>query len=141
MLFMDVKPSVHMKACYEMFDSCVRQFMNAINCDGKDIGIHEELAIDEGVYGELDLRIDDTIIDYKCAISDEISAPWILQLLCYKSLYDLKQSDDRKINKVGIFNPLRGWMVELDVSEWNKSKELITYLIDKRERLQSSTKH
>jgi hypothetical protein len=91
----------------------------------------EELEIKEGVYGELDLRIGDLIIDYKTSIKDEINLQWLLQLLCYKTLFDLSVRVPT-INKIGILNPLRGWYDEIDVSNWNKHHELIKYLLDKR---------
>lgn len=91
----------------------------------------EELRMEEGMYGELDLRIGNVIIDYKCSIQDEVSLPWILQLLCYKVLCDVK---GKPITTVGIFNPLRGWYAEIDVSSWNKHHELVQYLLAKRDQ-------
>jgi hypothetical protein len=95
-----------------------------------DIHTEEDFEIKEGIFGEVDLRINDIIIDYKTSINDEISLQWLLQLLCYKTLADL---NGKKINKIGILNALRGWYSELDVSDWNKHYELVKYLLQKRE--------
>lgn len=94
----------------------------------------EDWRCEEGMYGETDLRVGSLLIDYKCSIQDDLSLEWVLQLLCYKVLCDWNQ---KPIRRIAILNPLRGWYTELDVSGWNKHKELVQYLLAKREaRLQ-----
>jgi DNA polymerase III epsilon subunit-like protein len=95
---------------------------------------HLEISDEGGIYGELDMRIGSTIIDYKCSISDDIQLQWILQLLCYKVLSDHRcHRADSKIETIGIFNPLRGWYVDINVASWDKHNELVSYLLAKRE--------
>jgi hypothetical protein len=94
-----------------------------------EIATDESFEAKEGVFGELDLRVDDRIIDYKTSINDDIDMKWMVQLLCYKSLAEL---NGKTIRKVGIFNALRGWYSEIDVSSWNKHIELIEYLLMRR---------
>jgi DNA polymerase III epsilon subunit-like protein len=98
--------------------------------DASNVAVEEELEIKEGIYGELDLRIGDVVIDYKTSINDDISMQWLLQLLCYKVLSDF---NNKKISKIGILNSLRGWYGEIDVSTWDKHHELVAYLLNKRQ--------
>lgn len=123
---------------YENIGKSLMDFLlSKMNCVD-DVHTEEDFEIKEGIFGEVDLRIKDVIIDYKTSINDELSLQWLLQLLCYKTLADL---NGKKINKIGILNSLRGWYSELDVSDWNKHHELVKYLLQKRDekmRLSSS---
>lgn len=96
------------------------------------ICMEEHLEGPFDIYGELDLRIDDIILDYKTSINDELKMQWVIQLLCYKVLCD---HNNKKINKIAILNPLRGIYIEYDVRDWNKHDELVKYLLGKRESL------
>ena len=142
LLYMDVKPNKHMQNYIELFKNIKEHFVNMVLGKSKgDVKVHEELCLENGVYGELDLRVDDMIIDYKCTINDDITAQWLLQLLCYKALYDLTYMEEKQIKVVGVFNPLRGWWCPIDVSSWDKQNELLEYLLEKREKLFASSKH
>lgn len=137
LLYMDIRPSKDMKSYESLFKNATQTFIQFIKnrfANVHDIGIHEDLCSPNEIFGELDLRIGDTIIDFKNTINDEVSTPWILQLLCYKALYE-SQYPDKTINKIGVFNPLRGWYVEFDVSTYDKQEQLLTYLIEKRDSL------
>lgn len=114
-----------------LFDNISDKFVDFIKNKGTDIECHGDYEINQGIYGEIDLRIGDLLIDYKTSIND-IKLENIIQLLCYKTLCDL---NNKKINTIAIFNPLKGIYSELDVSTWNKHNELITYLLQKREYL------
>lgn len=107
----------------------------ATSCvDENNICVNEDLSIKDydGVFGELDIRLHDTIVDIKTSISDDVKIQWILQLLCYKALSELG-TIRKKVNSVAILNPLRGWYYTLDVSGWTKHHELMQYLIEKRD--------
>lgn len=95
----------------------------------RSVECEEKLHIEEGMFGELDLRIGDTVIDYKTSVNDDMTMSWLLQLLCYKVLCDFNQ---KKIKKIGILNPLKGWYIDMDVSGWDKHHELVSYLMEKR---------
>jgi hypothetical protein len=113
-----------------LFNNIKTEFVNFIKSKKiKEIECHEEYEIPDGIYGELDLRIDDTIIDYKTTQNNDMNLEWIVQLLCYKVLCDTKT----KINKIAIFNPLKGTYSEMDVSNWTKHKDLVAYLLQKRD--------
>jgi DNA polymerase III epsilon subunit-like protein len=115
----------------DLFENISTKFIDHIKLNKSDIECHAEYAVAE-IYGELDLRIDDKIIDYKTSQNVDISLENIVQLLCYKVLCD---KNNKKINKIGIFNPLKGVYYELDVSTWDKHDELFKYLINKRDTL------
>jgi hypothetical protein len=115
---MNIHPSSDMREYMTtLFSNISNKFIKYLkdNYSTNNIHIHEDLARDD-IYGELDIRIGDTIIDYKNTINDEISAPWILQLLCYKAMCN------HPVNKIAIFNPLKGWFSSLDVSGWDKGE-------------------
>lgn len=117
----------------EMFGCISTRFIDFVASKKQtEVSCHDELCVEEGVYGESDLRIDDVLIDYKVTISNEMSLSWIAQLLCYKTMYD---KNNVLIKKIGIFNPLQGIYYEIDVCKWDKHKELVTYLLQKREYL------
>lgn len=98
--------------------------------DPAKVATEEEFEVKEGMHGELDLRIGDTIIDYKTSINDDISMQWLLQLLCYKVLAD---HNGHHISRIGILNSLRGWYGEVDVSSWDRHHDLVDYLLKRRE--------
>jgi hypothetical protein len=98
-----------------------------------DVYVSKSYDIKEGMNGEIDLLIGNTIIDYKTSINDDISIQWILQLLCYKVLHDFNNPHDKKVEKIAVMNPLRGWYSYIDVSAWNKHHELVSYLLKKRD--------
>lgn len=138
LLYMDVLPSKHMKSYEALFQNATHAFIEFIKSrfpnQLHDIGIHEDLSSQDNIYGELDLRIGDSIIDFKNTINDDVSADWILQLLSYKSLYEYN-NPTKVIQYIGVFNPLRGWYVEFDVSNYDKQEQLLTYLSEKRDSL------
>ena len=106
---------------------------HVISMYNKEIATDETFEAKEGVFGEVDLRVDDIIVDYKTSINDDVSMQWLVQLLCYKALAEF---NGKKINKVGILNALRGWYSEIDVSSWDKHHELIAYLLMRRNSAQ-----
>jgi len=88
--------------------------------------IHSEI---HDIVGEIDL-IDLTqkkIIDYKTSLQKNIDIKWILQLLTYFSLLKLKK---KKISftSIEIYNPLQGYLYNIDLTNWNKHNELLDYL-------------
>ena len=115
---------------YQHLRTTLMDFLLTKITDPKAVVTDEDLELKEGMYGELDLRIQDIVIDYKTSINDDISMQWLVQLLCYKVLAD---SNGKRINKIGILNALRGWYGEIDISAWNKHHELVAYLLQKRE--------
>ena len=125
LLYMGVKPSIQMKNT-EIFNNITAKFIPFISTLHGDVAIHEDLSANE-VYGELDLRIGHTIIDYKTTVNDEITAPWLLQSLAYKAMYDLTHED--RITTLAWFNPLKGWYIAIDVSDWEKQDDLLNYLL------------
>lgn len=96
-----------------------------------DVDVEEDFEIREGMFGEVDVRVGKLLLDYKCSNSDDVKLQWILQLLCYKVLCDFNQ---KKIDRIAIFNPMKGWYSELNVATWDKHHELVKYLLDKRDQ-------
>lgn len=140
LLFKDIKPE-HLDECAPLFANIKTKLIDFLISkihDMSEVTIEEEVAVKDGVHGELDLRIGDTIIDYKTSVNDEISMQWFVQLLCYKALCDL---NEKKITTLAILNPLRGWYSEIDVSAWDKQCELLAYLIKKRNERMNMNRH
>lgn len=101
-------------------------FISGLCVTPGDVSAHQELSIKDGMYGTFDLRVGNTVINYKTSSNDDISLQLIVQLLCYKVLCDF---NGVPIDTVAILNPLRGWYASLDVSSWNKHQEFVSYVI------------
>lgn len=96
-----------------------------------DVDMEKDMCLENGLHGEFDVRVGNTIIDYKTSKNDNIGLQWLVQLLCYKCLYEKQVYCKTPITKIGIINTLKGWYGEIDVSKWNKHNELISYLMNK----------
>jgi hypothetical protein len=134
LLFKKIIGSDMLKDYEPMMDNIISYFLPFIGDKKQPIECRKEVRIDEGIFGEIDMVVGDTIIDYKTSTNDEINAMWFIQLLCYKVLCEKHSEVEqrRKINNIGIFNPLKGWYYEVDISGWNKHAEFIAYLLNKR---------
>ena len=77
------------------------------------------------IYGDADLIIDDEIMDFKTSNSESLNIEHTLQLLIYTSL---ARHQGMEINKISIFNPLKGTYKYCKVDTWNKDEELLDYL-------------
>lgn len=86
---------------------------------------------DWDLYGEIDLIYNDTLIDFKCSSSNDFKLDWMLQLLTYTAMYRL---EGHIVNNIQIYNALQGETYTIDVSQWNKEKELLEFLYDVRIR-------
>ena len=128
MLYMGDMPIEEYEGLYSNLYTVFTEFLKT---KGTNVHCEEEYDLKEadGVYGELDIRVDDLVIDIKTSKQDDVSMSWITQLLCYKTLCDF---NGKPIRKIGVFNPLRGWYAEMDVSNWTMQKELIQYLLQKK---------
>jgi len=137
LLFKTVTGSDILKDYNELFEN-LSKFLNFIDDKAgyepnprASIYCRRDLKLEEGIFGEADMIVGDTVIDYKVAAADELDAMWIIQLLCYKTLCDINKIP---IKNIGIFNALRGWYYQIDVSDWKGHYKLMSYLLDKREK-------
>lgn len=136
LLFKTIKGEDFLETYKSMFENIQEHFVKTLSAAqaDTDVFLHEEFSISEGVHGELDLRVGDTIVEFKTTINEDINMEWLLQLLCYKVLYEWQPENKGKVIKtIAIFNPLKGLYFSLDVSTWNKHRELVQYLLQKRE--------
>lgn len=139
LLFKAIKGNSFIESYTQMFEDVERTFPNVVETLSKDesyadVFLHESYSIKEGIYGELDMRVGTTLIEFKTTINEDINMEWIIQLLCYKVLYDWQPNNNGKaITQVAVFNPLRGLFYTFDVSTWDKHKELVQFLLEKRE--------
>ena len=88
------------------------------------------------IIGEIDLVncSDCKIIDFKCSTSDNFKLEWLIQLLSYTALFkSLNQNDHINIDKIEIYNVLKGVTFTFDISEWDKHNELMEYYVRMRE--------
>ena len=115
----------------DLYSDIEKNFVELIK--DKEKICHHYVKLDEdGVYGDMDLIIDDAVLDYKVSNRKDIQGEWVLQLLCYVHLC---RYQDMKINKIQVYNPLQGTLYTADVSKWNKGNVLIKYLLNKRTQL------
>ncbi len=126
------------KDCFHIFDSN-KTIYDGINkfCDKyakNDIYIKKTTVdVDNMICGELDMY-DATlrkIVDFKTSTAKQIQIEWILQLLAYCAL--LKIYEKLPVDYVSIYNPLSGYEYIIDVTGWNKEKELLNMLANTRE--------
>jgi CRISPR/Cas system-associated exonuclease Cas4 (RecB family) len=96
---------------------------------------HNNIIVKKGVIdtrlsicGEIDMydKSSASIIDFKASLSSECKLEWIIQLLMYASL--MKKIHKVDIKTVGIYNPLMGTYVDIDISRYNKHHELLQYM-------------
>jgi CRISPR/Cas system-associated exonuclease Cas4 (RecB family) len=131
-VFMNRKRLLY-RDCYDMFNANkniyedINKFCN-LYCNNN---IHIKKVISDKerlITGELDMydETDKKVIDFKTSTSDKIQIEWILQLLTYTSL--LRIHSKKQVNTVSIYNPLSGFEYLIDISKWNKEKELLDLL-------------
>ena len=136
LLFKDIHGMDFMEA-QDMIKNIEESFIPFIKTQNNALpALHEEFAMENGMYGELDMRVGDMIIDFKTTISEDVNMEWVVQLLCYKALYECACADQTKINQIAFFNPLKGLFFQMNVSSWGKDKQtaLVQYLLNKREK-------
>jgi hypothetical protein len=71
------------------------------------------------------------IVDFKTSTAKQIQIEWILQLLSYCAL--LRIYEKLPVDYVSIYNPLNGYEYIIDVTDWNKEKDLLNLLANTRE--------
>jgi hypothetical protein len=88
-----------------------------------------------GICGELDLidlsqdfnsESNNIIIDIKCSLNSEYKLEWTIQLMMYSALY--KHVHGKIINKLGVYNPLKGTYTDVDLENWNLHNELLVFM-------------
>jgi hypothetical protein len=107
----------------------------------QDVRCHEGFRLPNRVNGELDMRVNSTIVDYKVSCEDGVKAEWTLQLLCYAYMCAEKGVN---IDTIQIFNPLKGVLHTGSISDWIKEKkgaQLVDYLLAKNEAIKNRTKN
>lgn len=132
LLFKDISGKDFEKDYAAMFNDIEKCFLPCIS--NKPI-LNQELC-HKGIYGDIDIQFGDTIIDIRTSVNEDPSVDLILQLMCYKVLYEANNPDAICINKIEIFNPLKGICYSYDVSTWDKGKELFTFLLDKVSKIE-----
>lgn len=80
----------------------------------------------EKISGEGDLLLDDLLIDFKVHNGSALEINNVLQLLTYVAL---SRELGYNIKRIALYNPLMGQYHETNISEWNKDKELINFLL------------
>lgn len=80
----------------------------------------------ENITGEGDLLLDDLLIVFKVNQGSALEINNILQLLTYVAL---SRDLGYNIKRVALYNPLMGEYHEADISEWDKEKDLIKFLL------------
>lgn len=97
---------------------------------------HLGLRSGNGIYGELDALVDQTIFEFKVSSDNDIKPEWLLQCLSYVYLCKI---NNIHIKEIKIYNPLQGSLHTFDVENWDKGEELIQYLLNKRKKLMNRT--
>ena len=78
-----------------------------------------------------------TLIDFKTSVN-ECKLEWIIQMLTYVAL--LKKINKYQTNYIQIYNPLLGKLTTFDISDWDKTDELLEFLSEIRNSRMARTK-
>jgi hypothetical protein len=89
-----------------------------------------------GIQCIVDVMFDKTLFAVKFSNKDEINLPWIVALLAQKALCD---ENGHPVEKIVIFNALKGVSIEIDVSNWKDQQRLLSYLLEKRDKCMQQT--
>ena len=120
---------------YNLFND-IETYVNDINPEFTNLICKKMVKSDEyDLIGEIDLLdIDNNkIIDFKCSQSDKFKLEWILQLLAYTAIVK-KHYDHINIKYIEVYNPLQGEIYTMDISNWDKVDEYLSYLYEIRVR-------
>lgn len=118
-----------------LFDD-IEKYVNDLNPEFTNLICKKMVKSDEyDLIGEIDLLDIDNhkIIDFKCSQSDKFKLEWILQLLAYAAMIK-KHYDNIVINYIEVYNPLQGEIYTMDISNWDKADEYLSYLYEIRVR-------
>jgi superfamily I DNA/RNA helicase len=112
-------------ALYEDINAWCMNFSD-LDLRTKATYVDKELSI----CGELDAILlsdgAERIIDFKCSLTSECKLEWVVQLLMYSALH--KKKTGQIINRLSIYNPLRGTMTDIDVGTYDLHDELLTFM-------------
>lgn len=135
LLFKDIKGKDISETYMNMIDLIKEYFLPMFETN-KNVAIHTELSIPDGIYGEVDIMTDNSIIEIKTSINEDLNLQWVLQLLCYKAMYEFDKGCC-PIKYLNVFNPLKGLYYEIDVSGMTRQHgvALLNFLLKKRASL------
>lgn len=131
LLYKNIVPQ-DIKQCHSLYEDTADKLMDYLK-RYNDPKCHEYFRSTTGISGELDVRFGDIIFDYKCSQDEKVQAEHILQLLCYKQLYE--ESTEKPINKIGIINPLKGIVTTYNVEHYDKGAKLFDFLLQKANKI------
>ena len=114
----------------------IEKYVNQLNPEFTNLVCKKFIKNDQyDLMGEMDLvNIDQNkIIDFKCSSADSFKLDWLLQLLAYTAIMK-KSYQEYDIKNVEIYNPLQGCIYTIDLSDWDKEDEYLSYLYEIRVR-------
>jgi hypothetical protein len=120
MLFKRIPPAAleHYTPAFENMATTFIEFLQERFANhAADIHCHETLRLPNGIMGQTDIRIGDTLIEIKCSNDISIKVEWILQILAYVALCS---KHGIHIQTIAIFNPLKGFWCEQDIGAWQQ---------------------
>lgn len=80
------------------------------------------------IYGFADIVVGSTMLEIKCSLERSAGAvqmPWVLQLLVYTAL---ARSKGFMIDKIAVYNPLRGTVWSAPIDGWDRHAELLDFV-------------
>ncbi len=112
----------------DLFKSMETKYINNFCFNKKNIC--KPILFYKGIIGEIDCITDDIIIDYKVSYQKNVQIEHIVQLLVYTVIC---QKNNYQINKIRIFNPIKGILSTSDISNYENGEKLINYLLNVRD--------
>ena len=125
-----------------LFDDIENKYITLLNPKNVNLKCNPFICNEKlDIIGEPDLVDFDNnkIIDFKCSQTEGFKVEWILQLLAYYSIMKVN-TPNTIIKFLEIYNPLKGEIYSLDISNWNLHNEYLKMLFEIRNKQNERTK-
>ena len=86
------------------------------------------------ITGIIDVLTDAKLFSIKLSTRENVDLAWIIELLLQKSIFKFNYKSN-PVSNVAVYNPLQGCIFELNVLDWKKEEELVSYIMSKKQKL------
>ena len=116
----------------ETFNPYQEMFHNIYECyvniyEDEESEVHSLWRLGNGMHGEIDVLHKELLVDWKVS-NRGMQMEWIMQLLCY---YYLGRVMKKKIDEIGIYNPLQGTLHHSPIGWWRGGEKLFEFFASK----------
>lgn len=127
LLYKNIPRDLILTECDNLLNSIDKYYIAPLLA--KNIPIKTKLYFTQHpIEGELDLMINQSIYDIKVSYRSNFELLHIIQVLCYAALAR-NVSELPQVKNIGIVNPLKGIEWTIDINEWDRGQELLSFLV------------